>query len=98
MNGVDRDEAGPAAGLGSLAKADGHRRRARPRPHGALAAVRGTAAEIVDVAVGNPSKPLEPRIPEQLELATQDDARGEPGHLPERLVALRKGLELLDGA
>ena len=90
VDGVDADVAGLPVGLRRLAQADGHRRRLRLRPHRALHAVRRGAAQVVDVAVGDRREVLEARVPERLELAAQDLARGQPGHLPVGLVDVRQ--------
>ncbi len=84
-----RVPAGPL-GLRGLAQADGHRRRLRLRPHRALHAVRRGAAQVVDMAVGDRREVLEARVPEHLELAAQDLARRQPGHLPVGLVDVRQ--------
>ena len=83
---VDADMARPALRLGRLAQADVHARALRPGPRRALGAVGRRGAEVVDVPVGDRRQPLEPRLAEHLELAPQDLARGQPGHLPEGLV------------
>ena len=90
VDGVHAHVSRPALGLRGLAQADGHGHRLRPRPHGALRAVRSGAAQVVDVAVGDRREALEARVPEHLELAPQDLARGQPRHLPVGLVDVRQ--------
>ena len=90
VDGVDADVAGLAVGLRRLAQGDLDRGRPRPRPHGALRAVGRGAAQVVEVAVGERRQALEARVPEHLELAAQDLARGQPGHLPVGLVDVRQ--------
>ena len=90
VDGVHAHVSRPALGLRGLAQADGHGRPLRLRPHGALRAVRRGAAQVVDVAVGDRREALEARVAEHLELAPQDLARGQPGHLPVGLVDLRQ--------
>ena len=90
MDGVDTDVAGPALGLGSLAQGDVDRGRPRPRPHGALGAVRRRGAQVVDVAVRDRRQTLEARIPEHFGLAAQNLARGQSRHLSVGLVDVRQ--------
>ena len=77
VDGVDAGVAGQALRIGRLAQGDLDRGRARPGPHGALGAVGRRAAQVVEVAVGERRQALEARIPEHLELAAQDLARGQ---------------------
>ena len=62
----------------------------RLRPGRARGAVGRRAAQVVDVAVGDRREPRVVRLAEHLELAPRHLARGEPGHLVERLVHLRQ--------
>ena len=87
---VDADMARPALRLGRLAQADGHGRRLRLRPRRALGAVGRRRAQVVDVSVGDRREARVVLLPEHLELAPQDLARGQPRHLPVGLVDVRQ--------
>ena len=87
---VDPDVARHPLRLGRLAQADAHAGALRLRPRGARGAVGRRAAQVVDVAVGDRREPLVRRLAEHLALAPQHLARGQPGHLVERLVHLRQ--------
>lgn len=90
VNGVDAHVAGLALGLGRLSQGDGHGARLRLRPDGAPGTVGRAAAQVVEVAVRDRRQALEAGVPEHLELAPEDLARGQSRYLAAGLVDVRQ--------
>ena len=103
VDGVHAQEAGAALGTGSAALADGHLHGLRGVRRGALAAVGGRGAQVVEVADRDPGQAREAPVAEHLVLAAHHLAGGRPGHLAEGGVDVReqtdvgRGVAALEG-
>ena len=103
VDGVDAQEAGPALGPGAAALGDGHLHRPGEVRRGALAAVGGRGAQVVEVADRDPRQAREALVAEHLVLAAHHLAGGRPGHLAEGGVDVReqadvgRGVAALEG-